>query len=84
MDTIAKVYTIFVNSKHVHLQGKNARLYWQDELEGFTGEITEHNKSIVCSGWSVIVWMGSKPVSVYFGQSFDEALDAFQKEEMKH
>ena len=81
MDTITKVLKIFIGSTHAHLQGKNARLYWNDELEGFTGEITEHNKSIVCAGWNVIIWKGKKPISVYFGQDFDYALDAFEKQE---
>lgn len=76
MDTITKVLTILINSKQAHLQGKNARLYWNDELEG-----NSSYQLTWAAGWNVIIWKGKKAVSVYFGQSFDEALDAFSKQE---
>lgn len=60
-----------------HIQGRNSRLFWQTELEGYAGEINEHTRPIVCNGWHVIKWEGKKPITLYFGDSFDIAMTTF-------
>lgn len=60
------------------LSGNDVRLFWQNALDG-AFQVTDQNKHIVCAGWQVITWKGSKAITLYFGDSFDEAFDVFNK-----
>jgi len=63
--------------KQVWLSGNNIRLYWQDEMEGFKGEINARTKEIVCAGWHVIRWERTKPITLYFGDELVNAIEVF-------
>lgn len=73
------VVSFLKNSETAYLAGRNVRLFWQNAMEGYTEKITEHNRSIVSSGWHVITWKKSKPITLYFGDNFDDACKIFEK-----
>jgi hypothetical protein len=70
------IETLKNKEKYVCISGTNIRLFWQDAMDG-AFQVTDQNKHIVSAGWQVITWKGSKPITLYFGDSFDEALDTF-------
>lgn len=57
--------------------GQDFRLFWQDRMV-YDGEVTDHNRSIICEGWKVITWKRGKAIELYFGDSFSEALKVFE------
>jgi hypothetical protein len=63
--------------KQVWLSGNNVRLFWQDAMEGYTGEINDHTRNVVCAGWNVITWNRSKPIELYFGDELAKAIEVF-------
>lgn len=73
------IISFLKSGETAYLSGKNVRLFWQDAMEGYTGEITEYIRPIVSSGWHVITWKKSKAITLYFGDNFDDACEVFEK-----
>ncbi len=65
-------------NNYVALSGTNIRLFWQYAIGG-TVVVTDQNKHITSAGWQVITWERAKLITLYFGDSLEEALEVFQK-----
>jgi hypothetical protein len=70
--------TLRDKEKYTCLSGTNIRLFRQDTMDG-AFVVTDQNKHIVSAGWQVITWKGSKPITLYFGDSLEDALETFNK-----
>ena len=63
--------------KQVWLSGNNIRLFYQNAMEGYDGEVTKENAHVVAAGWHVITWQRSKPITLYFGNELMNAIEIF-------
>lgn len=72
------IQTLQNKEKYTCLSGSNIRLFWQNTMDG-AFVVTDQNKHIVSAGWQVITWKRSKPITLYFGDDFEEALEIFNK-----
>lgn len=75
-----KLMKLIKSNNHVTVDGRVGRLFWQNKVDLVSDiPITEENKFWLDEGWAVVTWKGSKTIFHYFGNSMDEAIEAFKK-----